>query len=250
MNSRLGLDGKIAMVTGASRGLGRAVARKLCSSGCHVYLNYAHSEAAAREALEELAPLSGTAVTVKGDMSVPAEVDEVLDEVRERHGRLDVLVHNAATFHPMSAVAVDPSAFAAVQALALNPLLHGARRVPELMSSGGRIIVISSNGATRTIPGYVAVGVAKAALESLTRYLAVELAGKGIAVNVVSTALLDKGEATPNKEMLGILAARTPAGRLTTPDDVADAVALLCADEAHWIHGQILTVDGGLGLQA
>jgi enoyl-[acyl-carrier protein] reductase III len=102
------------------------------------------------------------------------------------------------------------------------------------------------------VPAYLSVGLAKAALESLVRYLAVELAGRGIAVNAIATALLDKGDprSLAASELGAMLASRTPAGRLSTPADVADAVALLCADEAAWIHGQVITVDGGLGLRA
>jgi enoyl-[acyl-carrier protein] reductase III len=248
--SELGLDGRIAIVTGASRGLGRAIAEKLCASGCHVYLNYVSNELEAKKTSAELSQSRGTAVTVQGDMGDPDDVAELLALIRARHGRLDILVHNAATLRPMRADMIEPSPFLAEQALALNPLLHGAPELAELMSGGGRIVLISSNGAERVIPGYVAVGVAKAALESFGRYLAVALAPKRITVNVVATAMLDKGDRTVNRELTAMLAARTPAGRLTTPPDVADAVALLCTDEAHWIQGQVLMVDGGLGLRA
>ncbi|MBB5158015.1 SDR family oxidoreductase [Saccharopolyspora phatthalungensis] len=252
MTDRLGLDGRTVFVTGASRGLGRAIARKMCASGGTVYLNYSRSEVAAKDALNELEPLPGNAIAVKGDVSEPDEFRRLLDQVRDRSGRLDVFVHNAATFRPMSAISPDPAAFLAEQALALNPLLHGIGQLTELVAADGRIVVISSNGAAKVIPGYVAVGVAKAALENLARYLAAELAGRGIAVNVIATALLDKGDegSKVDEDLRRMLAARTPAGRLTRPSDVADAVALLCAPEAHWIHGQVLTVDGGLGLRA
>ncbi|NJC69936.1 SDR family oxidoreductase [Planosporangium thailandense] len=247
---RLGLDGKVAIVTGASRGLGRAVARKLCASGCRVVVNYATSDDDAKTMVDSCQGLAGTAVAIRGDMADPAAVHQLLDEVQRRYGRLDVLVHSAARFQPMPATGVDPAVVFAEQALALNPLLHGANRIAGLMSDGGRIILISSNGAARVIPGYLSVGLAKAALENLARYLAVELAARKINVNVVATAMLDKGDPGVDPGLLGMLAARTPAGRLTRPEDVADAVALLCADEAHWIHGQVLMVDGGLGLRA
>jgi enoyl-[acyl-carrier protein] reductase III len=222
------LLGKVALVTGGGRGLGRAIVRKLAAEGCDVYLNYVTSESAAKETVAETSDLPGRVTAVQADVRDPAQIASLLDEIERGPGRLDILVHNAATFSPMAPV--------------LQRLMSD--------SSAGRVVVISSNGAARAIPGYVAVGVAKAALESLTRYLAVELAGQGIAVNTIATALLDKGGETANPQMVRALAARTPAGRLTKPSDVADAVALLCRDDARWIHGQVITVDGGLGLRA
>jgi enoyl-[acyl-carrier protein] reductase III len=246
----LGLAGRVALVTGASRGLGRAIARKLCACGCHVYLNYVSSDAAAAQAVAELAGLPGTAAAAKGDVRDPDVLTGLLDTVRDEHGRLDVFVHNAATFTPMLAVAPSLPDFHREQQLALDPLLHGAAALAKLMDGYGRIVAISGNGATEVIPNYLATGVAKAALENLVRYLAVDLAPFGITVNSVATHLLDKGADTSNKDIAGFLAARTPNGRLTRPSDVADVVALLCTPEAAWVQGQVLTVDGGLGLRA
>jgi enoyl-[acyl-carrier protein] reductase III len=252
----IGLDTKVALVTGATRGVGLAVARKLCAAGATVVLNYATSADDARHAVEELAPLKGEAVALRADVTRPEELDRLLGQVRERYGRLDVFVHNAASWHPAPAVGADPAGVRADLSAALGPLLHGAPAIADLMDDGtgrrrgGRIVALSSSGAHSVIPRYVGLGVAKAALESLVRYLAVELAGRGIAVNAVSTAKIDKGPGTPQPEVAAALAARTPAGRLTTPADVADAVALLCTAEAGWIHGQVITADGGLGLRS
>lgn len=246
-----GLKGRVALVTGATRGLGLAIARKLVASGCTVVLNHRGPEAAAEPVLRELGGLPGTAEAVRADVGRPAEMTAALRTVSERHGRLDVLVHNAASWHPMPAVGVRPGPLRADLSVALTPLLSAAGLLPELMPDGGRVVAVSSSGARSVVPGgYVSAGVAKAALESLVRYLAAELAGHGIAVNAVSTAKIDKGTDTVNPQLLKVLAQRTPAGRLTVPEDVADAVALLCADEAAWIHGQTLVVDGGLGLLA
>ncbi|MFE7314483.1 SDR family oxidoreductase [Streptomyces sp. NPDC057555] len=244
-----GLDGKVALVTGATRGVGLAIARKLCASGCRVVLNHRGPQESAGPALAELAGLAGTADTVRADVSRPAELAAALRTAADRHGRLDLLVHNAAGWHPMPATGVRARPFRDDLAVALAPLLAAAPLLPGLMPGGGRVVAVSSSGARSVVPGgYVSAGVAKAALESLVRYLAAELAGRGIAVNAVSTAKIDKGDATVNPQLRAALARRTPAGRLTVPEDVADAVALLCADEAAWIHGQTLTVDGGLGL--
>lgn len=246
-----GLKDRVALVTGATRGLGLAIARKLCASGCRVVLNHRGPEADAEPVLRALEGLPGTVETVRADVGRPAEMTAALRTVAERHGRLDVLVHNAASWHPMAAVKVDQGLLRSDLSVALTPLLSAAPLLPELMPDGGRVVAVSSSGARSVVPGgYVGAGVAKAALESLVRYLAAELAGRGIAVNAVSTAKIDKGAETANPEMLRILASRTPAGRLTVPEDVADAVALLCADEAAWIHGQTLVVDGGFSLLA
>jgi len=256
MESSLGIAGKVAIITGGSRGLGRAIAEKLCAGGCHVIVSYANSDQDAQDALSSLARLPGSATLVKGDVREHAVLEAVVNKAIDTHGRLDIFVHNAAALQPMSAVAPDAAAVYREQELALNPLLLGAGIFAKVMNeaTGGRVIAISSNGAGHVIPGYLSVGVAKAAMESLVRYLAAELAGQGIAVNAISTALLDKGGPNTgglaNPAIATMLAARTPAGRLSTPADVADAVALLCAPEAAWIHGQVITVDGGLGLLA
>jgi enoyl-[acyl-carrier protein] reductase III len=256
MGSSLDIGGKVAIITGGSRGLGRAIAEKLCAGGCHVIVNYANSDSTAQDTVNSLARLPGSVTLVKADVREHGAIEEVVNKAIDVHGRLDIFVHNAATLQPMSAFAPDPAAVYREQELALNPLLFGAGILAKAMNeqTGGRVIAISSNGAGHVIPGYLSVGVAKAAMESLVRYLATELAAKGIAVNAISTALLDKTDPNTsglaNPAIAAMLAARTPAGRLSTPADVADAVALLCAPEAAWIHGQVITVDGGLGLLA
>jgi enoyl-[acyl-carrier protein] reductase III len=245
------LHDKVALVTGASRGLGRSIAHRLAEAGAHVVVNYVSSDPAAEATVAGMDGLRGTACLYKGDIRDPQVLDGLVDTIRRRFGRLDVVVHNAATWQPMAAAHARPAVFWAEQSLALDPLVRGVPAFVELMAGRpGRIVAISGNGAHDVIPAYMAVGVSKAALESLVRYLAVDLAGQGITVNAVATSMLDKGPETPNPEMAGFLATRCPSGRLTKPDDVADAVLLLCTPEAAWIQGQVLMVDGGLSLRA
>jgi enoyl-[acyl-carrier protein] reductase III len=248
--STLGLDGRSALITGGTRGLGLAIARKLCASGCHVYVNYNHSEPDAQQALRELSEMKGTATLLRADVAQPNVVPELLERIAQDHPRLDILVHNAATLHPMPATKPHIGDFWDDVRLAINPLVQAAPRLADAMEGGGRVVAVSSSGARSVIPGYVSQGVGKAAVESLVRYLACELAPGGVTVNAVSTGKIDMGEDTRGAELVPTLAARTPAGRLTRPEDVAGVVALLCTDEAAWIQGQVITADGGLGLRA
>jgi enoyl-[acyl-carrier protein] reductase III len=246
---QLDLAGRLVLVTGATRGLGLAIARKLCASGCEVLLNYAHDEAAAEAAVKTLAADGGTVSLLRADVGDPAEVRDMLDQVQRARGRLDVFVHNAAFHRPAPVTAIAPEIYRRLTQVTVGPLLYGAAQLVELLPAGsGRIIAVSSTGAHRVVPNYAALGSAKAALEATLRYLAVELAGQGITVNAVCAGKLAK-DAEPD-ELSARVAARTPAGRLTRPEDVADVIALLCRAEAGWIHGETITVDGGLRLLA
>jgi enoyl-[acyl-carrier protein] reductase III len=243
----LGLEGKVALVTGATRGIGLAIARKLCACGCDVYLNYAASVQDAERAVETLTGLKGSATPLRGDVRRPGALADLVRTVTDRHPHLDILVHNAASWTAMPVLAADVEAFWADLQLGVNPLLTASATLASAMTAGGRVVAVSSSGARSVIPRYVSLGTTKAALESLVRYLAVELAPYQITVNAVSTSKVDKG-LPGDRPVVEALASRTPAGRLTRPEDVADAVALLCTAEAAWLQGQVLTVDGGFGL--
>lgn len=243
----LGLENKVALVTGGTRGLGLAIATRLCASGCDVYLNCTRPAARAEQAVRALDGLKGSATLQPGDVTDAGVLSDMLRDISRYHGRVDILVHNAVIFHPMAATAPVVGQARRDMAVAVDPLLHTAPVLEAVMGEGGRVLAVSSNGSGRAVPGHVSLGMAKGALESLVRYLAAELAGKGIAVNAVATARLDKGD-MPGDPALHRIARRTPAGRATRPSDVADVVALLCTEEARWIHGQVITVDGGLSL--
>ncbi|MEU7040855.1 SDR family oxidoreductase [Streptomyces varsoviensis] len=242
--------GPVALVTGATSGVGLAVARRLAATGHEVLMNYAHDEERALTAEKELVEAGGRVRLLRADVGTPLGVVRLLEEVRSAYGRLDVLVHSAGSFHPMSTTAPRVEGCLRDGAVALGPLVYGAGRLGELLTPGaGRLVAVSGAGARSVVPGYAGLGMAKAALESMVRYLAVELAGHGVAVNAVAAGKLapDGPDRLP-AEALARIVARTPVGRLTSADDVAGVVALLCRPEAAALHGQVLTVDGGAGL--
>jgi enoyl-[acyl-carrier protein] reductase III len=245
------LAGKIALVTGAARGIGRAVALKLASEGCDVAANYYNSSDEAETLCTEIRALGRRAVAIQGSVGIPDSVDEIFAEYVKHFDRLDILVSNAASGVLKPAIEMTLKHWRwcmETNALALNLL---AQRGLSLMGEGARIVAMSSLGAERAMPGYGFVGASKAALESLARALAQELGPRGIRVNVVSAGVVDTDALAyfPNREeLLANFAQRTPAGPVLTPDDVAGAVYLLCLPEAAMINGHTLVVDGGFAI--
>jgi enoyl-[acyl-carrier protein] reductase III len=245
------LEHKVALVTGAARGIGRAVALKLAAEGCDIAANYYNSADEAESLCAEIRSLGRRAIAIQGSVGIPDSVDEIFTEFRRHFDRLDIIVSNAASgvLKPAMEMGLKHWRWCMeTNALALNLL---AQRALDLMGSGGRIIVLSSLGATRAMPSYGFVGASKAALESLARALAQELGPRGIRVNVVSAGVVDTDALAyfPNRdELLADFARRTPAGPVLTPQDVAGAVYLLCLPEAAMINGHTLVVDGGFAI--
>jgi enoyl-[acyl-carrier protein] reductase III len=245
------LEHKVALVTGAARGIGRAVALKLASEGCDIAANYYNSADEAEALCAEVRALGRRAVAIQGSVGIPDSVDEIFAEFRKHYDRLDIIVSNAASgvLKPTLEMGLKHWRWCMeTNALALNLL---AQRGLEFMGSGGRIIAMSSLGATRAMPSYGFVGASKAALESLARALAQELGPRGIRVNIVSAGVVDTDALAyfPNRdELLADFARRTPAGPVLTPQDVAGAVYLLCLPEAAMINGHTLVVDGGFAI--
>jgi len=242
------LAGKVALVTGAARGIGRAVARKLGAAGADVAVNYYNSHDEAETLCAELRAWGRRAVAVQGSVGVPDSVDEIFAQVAKEFDRIDIVVSNAASgvLKPAMEMSLKHWRWCMeTNAFALNML---AQRAAPLMTDGGRIIAMSSLGAQRAMPGYGFIGASKAALESLVRTLAQELGPRNIRVNAVSAGVVDTDalQYFPNREqLLSNFAERTPAGPVLTPDDVAGAVYLLCLPEAAMITGHTLVVDGG-----
>jgi len=242
-------EGASVLVTGGSRGIGKAIAQRFAELGAaRIAIGYLRNDAAAEAAAEELRAAGAEPVLVRGNVSS----ERVASEVAEL-GPLDVLVHNAATGVIRPALEVQKKHWDWTLDANSHALLALAQAAVPQMRAGSSIVGISSLGSTRVLENYVLVGTSKAALESLVRYLAVELAPRGIRVNAVSAGVVDTAalEHFPNKdEMLVMARERTPAGRMVEPADVADAVVWLCSPGAAMVCGQTLVVDGGFSLLA
>ncbi|HEX6491727.1 MAG TPA: SDR family oxidoreductase [Gaiellaceae bacterium] len=242
-------DGASVLVTGGSRGIGRAIALRFAELGAaRVAIGYLRNDSAAEAAAEELEAAGAEPVLVRGNVSS----ERVLAQVAGL-GTLDALVHNAATGVIRPALEVEEKHWHWTLDANALALLSLAKAAVRQMQAGSSIIGISSLGAQRVLENYVLVGTSKAALESLVRYLAVELAPRGIRVNAVSAGVVETGalEHFPNREqMLRAGRERTPAGRLVEPGDVAEAVVWLCSPGAEMVRGQTLVLDGGFSLLA
>ena len=241
--------GASVFVTGGSRGIGKAIALRFAGLGAtRVAIGYMRSDAAAEETAEELEALGAKPILIRGNISS----DRVLEEVALL-GALDVLVHNAATGVIRPALETEPKHWEWTLTANARALLDLARVTVPQMQAGSSIVGISSLGAQRVLENYALVGTSKAALESLVRYLAVELAPSGVRVNGVSAGVVetDALKHFPNREeMIEHSTKRTPVGRLVEPEDVADAVEFLCSPAAKMVCGQTLIVDGGFSLLA
>jgi enoyl-[acyl-carrier protein] reductase III len=243
------LDGASVLVTGGTRGIGKAIALRFARAGARkIVVGYLRNDRAAADAAEELRAVGAEPVLLRGNVTST----RVLEEAAAL-GPLDVLVHNAASGVIRAALETEDKHWDWTLNANARALLSLTRACAPQMPSGGSIVAISSLGAQRVLENYVLVGTSKAALESLVRYLAVELAPRGIRVNAVSGGVVETGalEHFPNREqMLEAARRRTPAGRMVEPDDIAGAVTFLCSRDADMIRGQTLVVDGGFSLLA
>jgi enoyl-[acyl-carrier protein] reductase III len=239
---------KVALVTGGSRGIGRAVALKLARAGCDVAIAYHNSHEEAGAVCGEIRALGRRALAIQSDVSLPDSVAEAFDTFRGVFDKVDFVVSNAAIGVLKPALELTLKHWRRcleTNALALNLL---AQQAVPMMPKGGRIIALSSLGAPRAIPQYAFIGASKAALESIARSLAQELGPRGIRVNIVSAGVVDTDALKffPNREqLLSEYGRRAPAGPSLSPEDVAGAVYLLCLPEAGMITGHTLVVDGG-----
>lgn len=249
--------GKVALVTGSGRGIGRAIALRLAQEGADVAVNFFRNRAPAEATAEQIRALGRRALVVRADVGDLEAIERLFDAVEQAFGGLDILVCNAASGYNRPALAQKPKGWEWTMNINARSLLFCAQRAAPLMKrrGGGAIVSISSPGSSRVLPDYIVVGASKAAVEALTRYLAVELAPLGIVVNAVSpgivaTEALRHFDASRDGTVLRRVAESTPAGRLVTPEEVAAVVAFLCSPEAAMIRGQTIVIDGGYLLPA
>jgi enoyl-[acyl-carrier protein] reductase III len=248
------LRGKRALVTGSSRGIGRAIALALAEAHVDVAINFFRNRGPAEAVAKEIEARGARALLVRGNVADTGHVERMFQEIGQAWGGVDILVSNAASgvLKPASELTLHHFHWTMdINAAALLPLVQQMMKLP---ASGPRsVVAVSSLGAIRAIKNYTAVGASKAALESIVRHLAAELAPEGIRVNAVSAGTVDTDALKhfPNRDdLLQESERRTPAGRLVTPQDVANVVVFLCSDHASMIHGQTIVVDGGYSILA
>jgi len=253
------LDEKYALITGSSRGIGRGIALKLATNHVRLAVHYYKNENAAKDTLDEIRKLGSDGFVVRGDVSRPEEIEALFDAVKTQFGKLDIFVSNArpeipAFFQPPMEVTLEQwdTAFDSQ----VKAFLVGVRLAAPLMSAGARIFAITYAQGSRTggLQSWAGMGSAKAALESLVRYFAVALAKRGITVNAISPGWTEDSVMnslpTQAQDLIRDWHKRgwTPMGRLGTPEDIGNVVALFCSEEAGWITGQVIYADGGASL--
>jgi enoyl-[acyl-carrier protein] reductase III len=248
---------KVVLVTGGSRGIGRAIAVKFGTLGAHVVINYRQNEAAARAVRELINGIGGSrAIIVKADQGQIEDVHHMFEIVRAEFGRLDFFISNAAATAYKPAIEVMEHNLEKTFDLTVKAFLIGTQDAVGLMQGhGGRIVAITGINTTRWARGYATLGAAKGAVETLVKYLACELASRGIVVNCVSPGFVETDSAIGYygeryEVVKRSVAERTPLGRVGQPEDIANVVALLCTPEAGWISGQTIIADGGFSFPA
>ena len=245
------LTGKVALVTGGSRGIGRSIAIELASRGADVAINYFRNHKEAQNTQSDIEALGVRCVRVSAHLAESVQIQKLFKTITSEFGHLEILINNAASGVQRLGMELEEKHWDWTMNINTKaPWLCTQAAVP-LMKKGGRVVNISSLGASRVLPYYLSVGVSKAGLEAVTRYLAIELAPLGITVNAVSGGYVATEALThfPNRDnMLDIARSKTPGDRLLTPEDMAKTVAFLCSEEAAMIRGQVIVVDGGMSL--
>lgn len=248
---------KVALVTGSGRGIGSAIVQRFAQEGADVVVNFFRNREPAEETADRIRSMGRRALVVKANIGELDDLDMLIEKSIEEYGGVDYYISNAASGYNRPVMEQRPKGWDWTMNINARALLFGAQKVAPTMQArgGGAIVSLSSPGSFRVLPEYVVVGASKAALESITRYLAVEFAPMGIRVNAVSPGLVETEalrhfETTSDGSITARAVEATPAGRLVTPQDVASLVAFLCSDEAEMIRGQTILLDGGFNLPA
>jgi enoyl-[acyl-carrier protein] reductase III len=245
------LKGKTALVTGGTRGIGKAIALALADMGASVAINFFRSRDSAKAAVAEIESRGVRAIAVRANMGNEEQVPGLFEEVLRSFHKLDILVSNAALGHFGNVLDVDDKMWDIAMNTNAKALLFSAQHAVKMMPDGGKIVALTSLGSHRYIPGYASIAMSKAAIESLVKYLAWELAPRRINVNAVSGGFIDTDSLKifpTYKEIIVESTRRTPFGRVGTVQEVANVAAFLCTDKASWVTGQTIIVDGGYTL--
>jgi 3-oxoacyl-[acyl-carrier protein] reductase len=238
---------KTVLVTGASRGIGAAIAKQLAAIGMNVVINYASDEGAANEVLASITA-AGVAIAVKGDVSKSDEFARLFDQAELHFGGLDMLVNNAGQMSPMPIADVDEEKFDRLFAINVRGVLNGCKLAAKRLRDGGRIVNITTSVIGMSPPGYGPYCASKAAVEALTRSFCKEVGHRGIRVNAVAPGPTDTEllSSANTEERMKMYASTTPLGRLGRAEDIANVVVFLATDEAGWVNGQTIRVNGGM----
>ncbi|MCL6573022.1 MAG: enoyl-[acyl-carrier-protein] reductase FabL [Bacillus sp. (in: Bacteria)] len=244
---------KVALITGSSRGIGKATALRLAAAGYNIVINYARSKQSALETAKQIEALGRKVLVVKANVGDVTKIKDMFKQIEAEFGRLDVFVNNAASGVLRPAMELEETHWDWTININSKALLFCAQEAAKLMeiNGGGKIVSISSLGSIRYLENYTAVGVSKAALEALTRYLAVELAPMNIVVNAISGGAVDTEALKhfPNREeLLQEAKAKTPAGRMVEIVDLVNCIMFLLSEDSIMIRGQTIIIDGGISL--
>ena len=243
------LNDKVALVTGASRGIGAAIAARLAADGAKLVVNYARSERAANEVVESIRKNGRDAIAIRADISDLDQIPGLIDQTLQKFGRLDILVNNAAYSQRRTLDEMDLDHFARHFKLNVRGLLFTTQAAARHMQSGGRIINITSGIVRARVAGSAVYAGSKAAVEAFTRCLAAELGPRGITINSLAPGPTESDmlrESVPEPVQKALIS-QTPLGRLGAPTDIADAVAFLASEDSRWITGEVIGANGGLG---
>lgn len=242
------LNNKVAIVTGSSRGIGKAIATRLAKDGAAVAINYSHSADKAEVAVKEIEQQGGKAIALQADVGKVADLERLFDQAIDKLGKVDILVNCAGVVVYKPIVEVSEADFDKIVAVNLKGTYFACQQAAKRMADGGRIVNISSTTTALMLPTYSAYVATKGAVEQISRVLSKEVGNRGITVNIVSpgptdTPLFRKGK---TEEQIEHFASMAALGRIGQVDDIADVIAFLCSDDARWITGQNIRVNGGL----